>query len=45
MSLLANISLAVGARLEWDAENERITNHQSANDLLHYQYRKPWELG
>ncbi|MFV2065573.1 MAG: Gfo/Idh/MocA family protein [Pirellulales bacterium] len=45
MSLLANISLAVGARLEWDAQRERITNHKSANDLLHYEYRKPWKLG
>ena len=44
MSLLANISLVVGQRLEWDAENERITNVEAANELLHYEYRKPWEL-
>jgi len=42
---LANISLAVGQRIEWDAENERITNNEEANNLLHYQYRKPWSLG
>jgi predicted dehydrogenase len=45
MSLLANISLAIGARLEWDAEAERVTNVSEANDLLHYEYRKPWKLG
>jgi predicted dehydrogenase len=45
MSLLANISLATGKRLEWDAENERITNEPAANDLLHYEYRAPWALG
>jgi predicted dehydrogenase len=43
MSLLANMSLAVKQRLEWDADAERITN-VSANDLLHYEYRKPWVL-
>ncbi|MFW5692854.1 MAG: Gfo/Idh/MocA family protein [Thermoguttaceae bacterium] len=43
-SLLANISLATRARLDWDAEEERITNHPEANDMLHYEYRKPWTL-
>ena len=43
-SLLANISLAVKARLEWDAEREIITNNPEANNLLHYDYREPWEL-
>jgi predicted dehydrogenase len=41
---LANISLAVGQRIEWDAEKETITNNEKANDLLHYEYRKPWSL-
>ncbi|OHB70729.1 MAG: dehydrogenase [Planctomycetes bacterium RBG_13_63_9] len=44
MSLLANISLVTGSRLEWDAENEQITNNPQANELLHYEYRKPWQL-
>ncbi len=44
-SLMANISLAVGQRLEWDAEKERFTNSEEANNLLHYEYRKPWKLG
>ena len=41
---LANIALEVGGRIEWDAKNERITNNEKANDLLHYEYRKPWKL-
>ncbi len=44
-SLLANISLSVGQRLEWDAEQERCTNSDAANELLHYEYRQPWKLG
>jgi predicted dehydrogenase len=43
-SLLANISLAVNARLEWDAGRETILSPSEANNLLHYEYRKPWEL-
>jgi predicted dehydrogenase len=45
MSLMANISLLVGQRLKWDAKQERFTNSDAANDLLHYEYRKPWTLG
>jgi len=41
---LANIALEVGGRIEWDAKNERITNNEKANELLHYEYRKPWTL-
>ncbi len=43
-SLLANISLATGLRLEWDAKNEVITNSREANELLHYEYRGDWKL-
>ena len=42
--LMANISLFVGERLEWDAETERFTNSERANELLHYEYRAPWKL-
>ena len=44
-SLLANISLWTGSRLEWDAAAERCVGNDAANDLLHYEYRKPWKLG
>jgi predicted dehydrogenase len=40
---LANISLEVGQRIEWDAEKEVITNNKKANDLLQYEYRAPWK--
>ncbi len=41
---LANIALATRTRLEWDAHAERFTNSEQANQLLHYEYRKPWSL-
>ena len=39
----ANISLATKSRLTWDAENEKFDN-DAANELLHYEYRKGFEL-
>ncbi|NLY00825.1 MAG: Gfo/Idh/MocA family oxidoreductase [Rhodopirellula sp.] len=44
MALLANISLATESTIHWDPEREQITNNPQANDLLHYEYRKPWTL-
>jgi predicted dehydrogenase len=41
---LANIALEAGMRIEWDPVNERITNNEKANELLHYEYRAPWKL-
>jgi len=41
---LANIALATRERLQWDGKNERFTNSEAANKLLHYEYRKPWKL-
>jgi predicted dehydrogenase len=41
---LANIALKVGGRIEWDSEAEVITNHPSANTMLHYEYREPWSI-
>ncbi len=43
-SLIANISLMLRARLEWDPQKEQFTNIPEANNLLHYEYRKPWSL-
>ena len=42
---LANIALATRKRLDWDPQAERFTNCDEANQLLHYEYRKPWTLG
>jgi predicted dehydrogenase len=41
-ALLANIALATRSRLEWDAHAEQFTNNDAANELLDYEYRKPW---
>jgi predicted dehydrogenase len=41
---LANIALKVHERLEWDPVNEKFLNSDKANQLLHYEYRKPWKL-
>ena len=32
-------------RLEWDGANERFTNCEEANGLLHYEYREGYKLG
>jgi len=42
---LANIALETKSRIEWDPGKERVTNLPAANDLLHYEYRRPWSLG
>jgi predicted dehydrogenase len=41
---IGNIALAVRKRLDWDPTAERFTNCDEANQLLHYEYRKPWSL-
>jgi predicted dehydrogenase len=41
---LANIALEKQMRLVWDAQKERFANSEKANQLLHYEYRKPWKL-
>ena len=41
---LANISLELGQRIEWDPVQEKIINNLKANDYLHYEYRAPWKL-
>jgi predicted dehydrogenase len=44
-ALLGNLALATQSRLAWDGKAECITNHDAANDLLDYEYRKPWTHG
>lgn len=41
---LANIALATGEKLKWDAQKEQFTNSTEANTYLHYEYRQPWKL-
>ena len=40
-----NIAYHMGRRLEWDGVNERFTNCEKANELLHYKYRDGYGLG
>ena len=42
---LTNIALATRSVIDWDPVAERITNNDTANELLHYAYREPWFLG
>ncbi len=41
---LANIALSTGEQLRWDPVRERFANSEKANELLHYDYRKPWKF-
>ncbi len=41
---LATIALITKQRLEWDSKNEVFTNSEKANQLLEYEYRKPYHL-
>ncbi len=40
---LANISLRIGRRIEWDAEHEQIIGDREASEMLVRPYRKPWD--
>jgi predicted dehydrogenase len=43
--LLGVLSLrAPGTRLEWDAENQKVTNVPELNQFVHTEYRKGWTL-
>jgi hypothetical protein len=42
--LLGAIAMQVEGRLEWDAENMRITNNKAANEYLTPKFRKGWKF-
>ena len=47
MMLLGNVATLMQEKntiLEWDAEKMKVTNLDEANELLHFKYRKGWEL-
>jgi len=44
MCLLGNIAKRVDARIEWDAENLKVTNIGEANKYVKTEYRKGWKL-
>lgn len=43
-TLLANLSLRLGRLVHWDAKAARVVDDPEANQLLSYEYRKPWQL-
>ena len=43
--LLGNIAKRMDARIEWDAENMKVTNLPEANRFVKTEYRKGWSLG
>jgi hypothetical protein len=42
--LLGIVSLRAGGRIEYDAENMRVTNKPEANAFLRREYREGWAL-
>src|SRR5262249_45598406 len=43
-ALIGNIAHKTKSYLEWDAKEERFTNHTAANKYLSYEYRAPYRL-
>ena len=44
MVLLGNLAIRAQERLEWDAQNMRVTNYDAANEYVRNEYRQGWEL-
>ena len=42
--LLGNVAYRTGQKLEWDAENLKVTNCPEAMSLVHREYRQGWVL-
>jgi hypothetical protein len=42
-SILGNLSLRAGMRLDWD-ENRQTVEQEAARPPLHREYRSPWKL-
>jgi hypothetical protein len=42
--LLGGVALRAGRKIEWDAENMKVTNNEEANKFLYREYRPGWEL-
>jgi hypothetical protein len=43
MCHLANLSLRLGRKLNWNADREEITGDSAANEHLGRPYRAPWD--
>jgi len=44
MVLLGNLAVRSGEKIEWDAENMKVTNSHRANQYVTKEYRKGWEV-
>ena len=44
MILLGNVAMLLESKIEWDAEEFRVTNNDAGNKLLHREYRRGWTL-
>ncbi len=42
--LLGTVSYRSGEKIEWDAENLKVTNSDKAQQFVHKEYRKGWTL-
>ncbi len=42
--LLGTVAYRSGKRVEWDAENLKVTNNPDAQQFVHKEYRKGWTL-
>jgi len=42
--MLGNVASRMDARIEWDAENLKVTNLPEANKYIRTEYRKGWSL-
>ena len=42
--LLGNVAKRMDARIEWDAENLKVTNLPEANKYIRTEYRQGWSL-
>ena len=42
--MLGNVAKRVDTRIEWDAENLRVTNISEANQYVRPTYREGWTL-
>jgi len=42
--LLGTVACRTGQKLEWDAENLKVTNCPEANEYIQREYRKGWTL-
>jgi hypothetical protein len=42
--LLGNVALRTGKKILWDRARMRVTNDETANQLLHRDYRQGWTL-